>query len=157
MLVTGCAMFPSTRMITVRKFASQAALTDTSVHSDAIIQDNVPSVISLFLRRSLGVVTNNSFRAVLTRQISPVKPNVRKSFHVVTIAKRYVGTCVHNVVGLSAGKRSHVNMKNVCRVLWIPRFIVNVKGTAPKFWTVAILVHGDVQNPANVTPKLRLS
>ena len=157
MLVTGCAMFLITTMIIVRKFASQAALTDTSVYSGAIIQENVPSVISLFLRRSLGVVTNNSFRAVLTQQISAVKPNVRKPFRVVTIAKRYVGTCVQNLVGLSAGKLSHVNTKNVCRVLWIPRFIASVKGTAQKFWTVAILVHGDVQNPANVTPKLKLS
>lgn len=130
---------------------------DTSVKLGVIIQNNAPSVISLFLRRSLSVVMNNLFSAVLTRQISPVKSNVRKPSHVVTFAKIYVETYVQNVVWLNAGKLFHANMKNACPVLKIPWFIVSATETAQKSWTVAILAQKDVRNPVNVTPKLKLS
>ena len=100
--------------------------------------------------------TNNTFSAVLTRQISYVKPSVIKSSHVVTFAKMCVEMCVHNIAWLNAEKLSHVNMKNVCRVLKIPWFTVSVTEIVLKSWTVAIPAQRDVQSLVNVTPELML-
>ena len=86
---------------------------DISVDLSVILLGNVQNVLRLCQRQSLDVVTNNKFRALLTRQKFFVEPNVRNSSNVATNARILVEMfhAFKNVL-FSARKSFHVGTKS---------------------------------------------